>query len=239
MTQENSTETTPAPESGSSDLFNTAAGWVLFAAGLGLGLSILADKYFHGYNPESPENPGYFIDAPEEGAGAAEEMSFAEALTLVTAEDGAKVFAKCQACHNAEQGGGNGVGPNLYGVMGAAIGKHAPGFGYSSALSTHGGTWGWEEMNQWLANPKGFVPGTSMSFAGLGKIEDRAAIALYLNSQGSNLPVPEFVPTAEGEGEEAADGEAVTEGEEEGAAEAEAEQNAGAEIAEATDTQGE
>ena len=221
MTQENTSETTSAAGDGSSDLFNTAAGWVLFAAGLGLGLSILADKYFHGYKPEMPETPGYNIVAAEEDGGGEAEMSFAEALTLVTAEDGEKVFAKCQACHNVAQGGPNGVGPNLHGVLGAPIGKHAAGFGYSSALSGFGGNWGWEEMNDWLKSPKAYVSGTSMSFAGLSKIEDRAAIALYLNAQGSNLPLPAFTPAAAEPAEgEAAEGEAA-EGEA-GAATAEA-----------------
>ncbi|GMN02085.1 c-type cytochrome [Erythrobacter sp. MTPC3] len=225
MTQENSTETTPAAENSGSDLFNTAAGWVLFAAGLGLGLSILSDKYFHGYDAEMPEEPGYFIAEPESTEGPAE-MSFEEALTLVSADDGAKVFAKCQACHNVAQGGANGIGPNLHGVMGAPFASKA-GFNYSSALSGADGNWGWEEMNAWLLNPKGYINGTSMSFAGLGKIEDRAAIALYLNENGSGLPVPEFVPPAE---EEVAEGEA----EADVAAEAEAEQDAAAETAEAT-----
>lgn len=232
MTQENTPETTPVPEKVEGDLFNTAAGWVLFAAGLGLGLSILAGKYFHGYDPEMPETPGYNIVAAEGEGGGEAEMSFAEALTLATVEDGEKVFAKCQACHNVAQGGPNGVGPNLYAVMGQPIGKHAAGFNYSSALAGFGGTWGWEEMNQWLKSPKSYVSGTTMSFAGLGKIEDRAAVALYLNSQGSNLPLPAFTPAAETPADgEAAEGEAPAEGAPAAAAGAEAEAAPAAEAA--------
>ncbi|MFL0355613.1 c-type cytochrome [Erythrobacter sp. GH1-10] len=211
MAQENNTDTPPAAENGSGDLFNTAAGWVLFAAGLGLGLSILADKYFHGYDPEMPEQPGYLIEVAEEESSGPAEMTFAEALTTVTAADGEKQFAKCQACHNVAQGGPNGVGPNLHGIMGASFASKG-GFNYSSALSGMEGQWGWEEMNQWLKNPKGYVSGTSMSFAGLGKIEDRAAIALYLNEQGSGLPVPEFTPAAEEPAEGEGEGEAAEAG---------------------------
>lgn len=228
MTQDNSSNATPGSESASGDLFNTAAGWVLFAAGLGLGLSILSAKYFHADKPERPEQQGYAVEVAEESSGPAE-MTFAEALSLVSAEDGEKVFAKCAACHSIEQGGAAGVGPNLYAVMGTTIGTHASGYAYSSAMASHGGTWGFDEMNDWLENPRGYIDGTKMGFAGLSSIEDRAAVALYMNSMGSNLPVPEFVPPAAeeapAEGDEAAT-EGATEGEE---APAEAEQVAAAE----------
>lgn len=216
MTQDNSSDATPATESAPGDLFNTAAGWVLFAAGLGLGLSILSSKYFHADDPERPETLGYVIEgAVEEGGGGAVEMTMAQALNMegVDMSAGEKVFAKCQACHTIEQGGANGVGPNLYGVMGASMAMHA-GFSYSAALSGKGGTWGWEEMNEWLKNPRGYVEGTTMGFAGLSSIEDRAAVAIYLNANGGNLTVPSYVADAAeestGEGEEVpAEGEEV------------------------------
>ncbi|MEM1051939.1 MAG: cytochrome c family protein [Pseudomonadota bacterium] len=221
-------------ESGSNaaqgDLFNTAAGWVLFAAGLGLGLSILSGKYFHANNPERPETLGYIIEGVEEEAGAVK-MTMAEALNMdgVDVSAGEKVFAKCAACHSVEQGGPNGVGPNLYGVMGAQFGANGA-FGYSSALTGAGGTWGWEEMNDWLANPRGYIDGTSMGFAGLSKIEDRAALALYLNTYGSNLEVPSYVADVveEAEAEAAADEAAQVE-DEQNAAESTSEQTAEAE----------
>ena len=199
MTQDNSSQDEAAGRNGGGDLFNTAAGWVLFAAGLGLGLSILSGKFFHGDKPERPEKLGYVIEgAVEETAGPAE-MSMAEALNAMPAAEliaaGEKIFSKCQSCHSIEAGGANGIGPNLHGTMGKAVAGH-PGFAYSAELKAHGGTWDWDNMNEWLKNPKGYVPGTKMSFAGLSKIEDRAAVAMYLNSQGSNLPVPAFVADA-------------------------------------------
>ena len=226
MTHDNSSDTTPVAESDSGTLFNTAAGWVLFAAGLGLGLSILSAKYFHGNDPEHPETEGYAIEVAEEESGPGE-MSLAEAFTMVSVEDGERVFAKCSACHTIEQGGANGVGPNLYGVMGAAIGGHAPGYDYSSALASKGGSWGWEEMDAWLKNPRGYVDGTKMGFAGLPDIEDRAAVSLYLNSMGSSLTVPEFTP------EEVEDAEATADAEVEEVAEEE--QNEAEGTAEATE----
>ncbi|MEL6877795.1 MAG: cytochrome c family protein [Pseudomonadota bacterium] len=198
------------------DRFNTAAGWVLFAGIIGLGFSIVSGKFFHADSPERPETLGYAIEGVVEDAGAPVEMTMAAALNMAetTADKGAAVFAKCQACHNMEQGGANGVGPNLYGIMGKPIGGGNPSFAYSSALTEKGGVWDWESMNDWLKRPATFANGTKMSFAGLSKIEDRAAVALYMNTYGSNLPVPEYVEVvAEGSGEEGDEDTAEAEGE--------------------------
>lgn len=200
MTQDNSSSDTPDTGSDSGDLFNTAAGWVLFAAGLGLGLSIVAGKYFHGDKPERPEQLGYVIEVAETDEGPSG-PTFAEALTMVTAADGERVFAKCAACHTVGPGGANGVGPNLNAIMGAPIGGVA-GYNYSTAMAGFGGTWGWDEMDAWLDNPRGYMDGTKMGFAGLSSIEDRAAVSLFMNENGSNLALPEFVPAAEEVAEE-------------------------------------
>ena len=199
------------------DKFNTTAGWVLFAGIIALGSSIVSSKIFHADNPEAPEEPGYFIEAAEEGA-AGGEMSIEEALNMegVDAAAGEKVFAKCTACHTINAGGANGIGPNLHGIMGKPLAKHA-GFAYSSSLSEKGGTWDWATMSEWLKGPRAFASGTKMSFAGLSSIEDRAAVMLYMNENGSNLTVPEFVAEApaDAEGEEVdgpSEGPGVTEG---------------------------
>ena len=199
MTKDTSSQAEAAGQNGGGDLFNTAAGWVLFAAGLGLGLSILSGKYFHGDKPERPEQLGYVIEgAVEETAGPAE-VSIAEALNAMPVADlvaaGEKAYAKCQSCHSIAAGGANGVGPNLHAIMGAPVAAK-PGFAYSGELQALGGQWDWEKMDAWLKNPKAYVPGTKMGFAGLSKVEDRAAIAAYLNAQGSNLPLPAFTPAA-------------------------------------------
>lgn len=199
MTQDTSQTTpaaTPASSGAGGDLFNTAAGWVLFAAGLGLGLSILSDKYFHGNSAERPEQLGYAIEVADTGGDGPAEMTFAEALTLVSADDGQKVWAKCQSCHSIDAGGANGVGPNLHAIMGASVAAK-PGFSYSGALAGLGGQWDWERMNEWLKNPRGYVDGTKMAFAGLSKIEDRAAVALFMNANGSDIALPVFTPAEE------------------------------------------
>ncbi|MEL7198331.1 MAG: cytochrome c family protein [Pseudomonadota bacterium] len=209
MTQDTTSESTPEANANQGDLFNTAAGWVLFAGIVGLGLSVVSGMYFHGNSPDRPEQLGYVIEGVEEEGGVvAAEMTMAEALNMesVDVSAGEKVYAKCSSCHSIEAGGANGIGPNLHGIMGSSVGKKA-GYQYSEVMAGFGGNWGWDEMNQWLKSPKRYMDGTKMGFAGLSKVEDRAAVALYMNSQGSNLPVPDFVAAA-AETDEVADAEA-------------------------------
>ena len=167
--------------------FNTIAGWVLGAGIVALGASIVTGEMFHS---ERPEKMGYPIEGVEvESAGAEAEQPIAMFLAGADPGKGEAVFKKCAACHTATAGGPNGLGPNLFGTMGKPV-AHVPGFAYSDALKSHGGTWDWETMSQWLKSPKAFAPGTKMTFAGLSKPEDRANLMVWLNSQGSNLPLP-------------------------------------------------
>jgi cytochrome c len=101
----------------------------------------------------------------------------------------------CVSCHDLNKGGANGTGPNLWGVAGAAIGKHAAGFPYSPALAGKGGNWDWENLNHWIKSPREFAPGTKMTFAGIGKGEDRANLLAWLNTQ-SDSPMPLPTPQA-------------------------------------------
>jgi cytochrome c len=178
-----------------ADRNNTIAGWALAAGIVALGSSIVFGKIFHGEVPGEGKQ-GYVIQGVESGeGGGAAEVPLATLLATADPAKGEAVFAKCKACHTIEQGGANGVGPNLWASMGKPHG-HVPGFAYSDALKSVPGNWDWEGMDKWLANPKKYAPGTKMSFAGLGNPEERAALLLYLNSMGSNLPLP-AAPAAE------------------------------------------
>src|SRR5687767_2771986 len=170
------------------DRFTTISGWLLFAGIVALGSSIVTGEVFHA---ERPEVMGYPIEGVVlEGEGAEADKPIAFYLAGADAAKGEQVFKKCAACHNAEPGGPNALGPALYGVMGNPVAGH-PGFAFSDALKSKGGSWDWETMSEWLANPKKFAPGTKMTFAGLGKPEDRADIMAFLNSRDSSpLPVP-------------------------------------------------
>src|SRR4051812_37120624 len=102
------------------DRNNTIAGWVLAGCGAALGLSIVGGMVFHGGRPEKM---GYAIEGVEAegGAGAAAEVPIASLLPKADAAKGAEVFKKCAACHTINQGGANGVGPNLYATVGEGI----------------------------------------------------------------------------------------------------------------------
>lgn len=191
------------------DRFNTIAGWTLFAGIIALGLSSVSAKYFHADKNHRPDQMGYEIEGVEAEGGGEAGPSLPELLAQADLAKGEKLFGKCTSCHTIAPGGANGIGPNLHAIMGKPIGKHIAGFAYSSALSGHGGNWDFANMDAWLASPKAFAPGTKMSFAGLGKPQDRADILAYLNAQGSNLPLP----AVEAKPEEPAGDEAGAEGE--------------------------
>ena len=126
----------------------------------------------------------YVIDTGEAEGGeetAEEGPDFATVLASADAGAGEKVFSKCKACHKLD--GTNGTGPHLDGVVNRAVGGVA-GFGYSDGMAGHGGSWDPETLSAFLENPKGEVPGTKMSFAGLKKVEDRANLIAYLQSLG-------------------------------------------------------
>lgn len=192
---------------------NTIAGWALAGCVAALGLTIASGMMFHS---ERPEKMGYPIEGvEEEGAGGEAEVPIATLLASADVAAGAETFKKCASCHTVNQGGANGIGPNLYGVIGKAHG-HLAGFAYSDALKGVPGNWDFEAMSKWLTSPRKYAPGTKMSFAGLSNPQERANVIAYLNAQGSNLPLPAApaadAAAAEGEGNTTEAEANVTEG---------------------------
>jgi cytochrome c len=185
-----------------NDRFNTIAGWVLGGGIVLLGGMLITGEIFSAH---SPETKGYPIEGvvEENGKGeAAAEPPIAAMLASADAGRGEQAFGKCKSCHTVTQGGANGLGPNLWGVMGAPLG-HSAGFAYSEALKGKGGNWDWEQMSQWLRNPRAYAPGTKMTFAGISDPQERADLILYLNTLGSNLPLPAAPAAAPTEGDAA------------------------------------
>ena len=181
-----------------ADRFNTIAGWTLFSGIVALGLSSVAGHYFEAGKFEKPEKTGYAIagvtEDDEKGGGEAA-APFESFLATADVAKGEASFKKCMSCHTIDQGGANGQGPNLYGVLGDGIAQGRGGFAFSDALKAKGGKWDWTSLNAWLEAPSAFASGTKMSFAGLTDPQERANVMVYLNSKGSNLPLP-AVPAA-------------------------------------------
>jgi cytochrome c len=140
---------------------------------------------------------------------------------------GQAVARACQGCHSFEKGGANKTGPDNWDIVGAPM-AHKEDFNYSAAMQAkhdEGAHWGYEELNQFLANPKGYIPGTIMGFNGVKKEQDRANLIAWLRTLSDNpqpLPDPNAAPAAEAtppadgaapaEGTAPAEGAAPTEG---------------------------
>jgi cytochrome c len=173
--------------------WNKIAGWVLTAAISVLGLSILTGYMFPTH---APEKPAYVVEGVEAEAGAAGATAEAEKpiefyLASADVAKGEAQFKKCASCHTIDKGGASGIGPNLYGILGSKH-AHIGSFGYSDAMkATADKVWDWSSLSEWVHNPKKYIPGNKMSFAGIGKPEDRANLLAYLNSKSdSPLPTP-------------------------------------------------
>ena len=180
------------------------------------GGSLLAEGLFHS---EAPETPGYEIvaadpsEAPAGGQEAAQEdPPIAALLQTASVDAGADVFKKCGACHSGEKGGPNKVGPHLWDVVDRPIASVSD-FSYSPAMAefSEGGSvnWDYDHLYHFLKDPKGYIPGTKMGFAGIKSPEDRGALIAYLHSLSDNpAPLPEAPAedaAAAGEGEQAAE----------------------------------
>lgn len=194
------------------DLFwNKIAGVVIGTILAVMVIGVIAEGFFPEHGEETEFAYPLDLSALGTGSGAAEEAPEIDLGTLLanaSADAGERIARRCVSCHTFEQGGANGTGPNLWGVVGADIAAHA-GFSYSGALTSLEGNWTYERLDAFIENPRGFAPGTNMSFAGLRGEEDRADLLAYLQTL-SNTPVAFPAPApveAEADGEHGDDAE--------------------------------
>jgi cytochrome c len=182
---------------------------VIAGALLIMVLSTVSEGLFPEYHGGTEGFPVEVAEATSTAGAVVEEgPSLAELLAAGDVGKGERAFAACKACHTVDKGGRNATGPNLYGVLGRAIGS-VDGFGYSSGLSSHGGNWDFAALDNWLTNPKKMVSDSKM-IVRTSKANKRADLIVYLNAQSDNpLPLPEIVAAVEEAAGEAVD--AVTE----------------------------
>jgi len=172
--------------------------------------------------PEPKEAP-----APEEAADGGDDDAAAgppEVITLLATADAAKgeqAAALCKVCHTFDEGGATMVGPNLHNVVGADIAHHEA-FNYSAGLKDKGGSWTYEQLDAWLANPQAFAPGTTMAFPGVPDAKKRADIIAFLMSHTDNPPPLPKAEEKAAPAEEAKPAEEAAPAEEPAAAEEEA-----------------
>ena len=172
----------------------------ILGAVLGTCLVLLATSFAAGaiFAPSKPAKPGFEIAVKEEAAAGGEKAAAAQSepieklLQTASVQKGEQAAKKCGACHDFSKGGPNKVGPNLYGIVGDKKGE-GRGFNFSAALKAKGGTWSIDDLDKFIDNPKAFVPGTAMGFAGIQKGSERADVIAYLNSLSDN---PQPLPTA-------------------------------------------
>jgi cytochrome c len=180
-----------------SSYFNMISSAFLGAVFVVLTISFVSEGLFHS---EAPEQEGFVIEvanapaAGPAGGGEAELAPISPLLASADIEAGAKVFKKCAACHTADEGGANKVGPALWDIVNRPAGG-ADGFGYSAPMKEYGAEgskpWEYENLNKFLLKPKAYIKGTSMGFAGLKKEKDRANVIAYLRSLSTNpAPLP-------------------------------------------------
>lgn len=173
---------------------NKVLGAILGTCLITLALNIGAGAIFA---PEKPAKPGYAIAAKEEGGEKKEEAKAPEQpiealLAKASVEKGQSTAKQCQACHTFEKGGPNRVGPNLYGIVDRERASQ-PGFNYSAAMKGKKGKWTFDELNKFIHDPRGYIPGTNMTFAGLSREQQRADVIEFLRTHADS---PVAVPKA-------------------------------------------
>lgn len=175
-----------------SDTFNWIAMAVLSALLLVFGMPVMLEILHGGDHGKHAAKAGYKLpeataSAAGHGGGTAAAKKGFEFKAVARLLDGASVeagkagFKKCSTCHTINEGGKNGQGPNLYGIVGRDRGTVA-GFKYSKAMTAKGGAWDYATLAEFIHKPKKWLKGTKMAFQGLKSDKDLAAMLTFLRS---------------------------------------------------------
>ena len=160
-----------------------------------LGINILADVV---YNVKVPGDANYKVAKVTEAKEISKDdnkkakigNNIKAFLDLGSIDYGKTIAKKCIGCHSVSKGGGNKIGPALWGIIGRKVGSVSE-YKYSKAMSGFGKNWDFEAMNNFLIKPKDYIKKNKMAFSGISNEKDRASLILYLNEQSdSPLPLP-------------------------------------------------
>jgi cytochrome c len=175
----------------SSFEMNKVIGAILLAGLVAMVAGIGSEMLYHGggHGAAHDEKRGYTIAGAESagesgGTPAAEEkpVAIAEFMATADAKAGEAQIKKCTACHTFDKGGKHGVGPNQWGLVGSHF-AHATDYAYSEPLKAmKDKSWGEQELSEFLANPKKYIPGNKMAFVGIKNPQDRANLIAYLKT---------------------------------------------------------
>jgi len=172
--------------------FNKLFAAILVAMLVAMLAGFVARKAVHS---EHLAKNAYVVEGVAASSSAMPEMAMpagpgpiAPLLAKASAEAGQKTARVCGTCHSFGKGEPAKIGPNLYDIVGAKH-AHMAGFDYSDAMKSMAGTWTFEELNEFLYNPRAHVPGTKMTFAGIKNDQDRANVIAWLRTLSDN-PVP-------------------------------------------------
>jgi cytochrome c len=180
---------------------NKIAGAILLAGVIAMVAGLTSEALYTGTIAEKDENEGkrgYTIAGAEnagsgEAAPAKEEkpVDITPLLAKADVKAGEAVAKKCASCHTFDKGGKNGVGPNQWNLVGGHY-DHKDDYTYSAALmALKDKKWGFQELSEFLTNPKKYIPGNKMAFAGVTNPQDRANLIAYLDSMNDHpLPLP-------------------------------------------------
>ena len=186
---------------------NKIAGGVLLALLMIFVPKTLINELSH----HGPVTGGYQLPQPDGAAPAdggepvagPKGFDAADVVALLgdaSPDDGKAAFRACAACHSAEKGAASKAGPNLYGVLGRALGAVGDFGGYSDAIKSKGGEWSYEALAEFLHAPRGYLPGTRMVFNGVSDNATLADLIAYLRSLADSpapLPAPAAAAPAE------------------------------------------